>query len=209
MPDTTSDDLNYRVYVVELADTIGPRRHPDLPNVYVGATAMDPDERFRLDRRPSAKPRKGVRDHGLRLRPDLVPEQIPMTWSGARERRAALIKELSRQGYTVNGSRTVWRLYVIELSDGPGTRANPDLPWVYVGQTTLTPEERFEQHRSGTRTAKGRRLHSKWPHGYGIRLRPDLYERESVRYDKDDALAAEAALAERLEREGYSVKGGH
>jgi predicted ATPase len=150
-----------------------------------------------------------VRDHGLHIRPDLVPDTTPSTWEEAKAEKAALIEELRQAGYTVNGLRTVWGLYVIELSDDIGDRTDPDLPWVYVGQTTLTPEERFEQHRSGARNGKGRRLHSKWPHRYGIRLRPDLYQRESVRYSKDDALAAEAALAERLEREGYSVKGGH
>ena len=60
MPSTT-DDSRYQLYVVELADTVGPRRHPDRPNLYVGATGMEPDERFRRDLLPSAKPRHGVR----------------------------------------------------------------------------------------------------------------------------------------------------
>ena len=124
-------------------------------------------------------------------------------------KKAALVEELRRSGYTVNGLRTVWRLYVIELSDDVGPRTNPDLPWVYVGQTTLTAEERFEQHRNAARTAKGRGLHSKWPHKYGVSLRPDLYDDEPVLYSNNHALEAEAALAQRLEREGYSVKGGH
>lgn len=111
--------------------------------------------------------------------------------------------------HPVNGNRSVWRLYVIELTDGAGTRTDPHLPWVYVGQTTLTPEQRFEQHRSGARNAKGRRLHSKWPHRFGVRLRPDLYEQEPVLYRDDEALEAEAALAQRLELSGFSVRGGH
>lgn len=101
MPATTND-RRYHLYVVELADSAGPRRHPDRPSLYVGATAMDPDERLRLDQRPSAKPKKGVRDHGLRTRPDLVPDPTLTTWEEAKRRRTALIDELKRAGYTVN-----------------------------------------------------------------------------------------------------------
>ena len=203
-----SDDRRYRLYVVELADAAGPRRHPDRPNVYVGVTSMAPDERLRLDQRPWAKPKKGVRDHGLRARPDLVPDQTPMPGPQAREQRRKLVDQLSRDGFTVNGNRTVWRLYVIELSGDVGPRTQPNLPWVYVGQTTLSAEERFEQHRSGARNAKGR-LYSTWPHKYGSRLRPDLYDTEPLLFSKEDAVQAERVLAQRLEQLGYSVKGGH
>ena len=124
---------------------------------------MDPEERFRIDRRPSSSPSSGVRDHGLRLRPDLCPTGPPMTKDDALAAKRELVARLSEEGYTVNGDRTVWRVYVIELSDDVGPRATPTLPWVYVGQTSNTPEERFRQHRDGARNAKGA-ISSKWPH---------------------------------------------
>lgn len=90
-----------------------------------------------------------------------------------------------------------YRLYVIELSDDVGPREDPALPWVYVGQSALSPEERFEQHRTGARNVRGP-LYSKWPRRHGLRLRPDLYEQEPVLQSRHDAELAEARLAERL-----------
>lgn len=204
----SDDDRRYRLYVVELDDAAGPRRRADRANVYVGMTSIDPAERFRLDRRPVARPKAGVRDHGLRLRPDLTPSEPPMPIEDARRAKREHVARLRHDGWGANGERRVWRVYVIELSDDVGPRANPAFPWVYVGQTSQTPEDRFRQHRDGARNEKGR-LYSKWPHRHGVRLRLDLYEQEAVLYTKDDALRAEAALAERLRRKGYSVKGGH
>ncbi len=39
------------------------------------------------------------------------------------------------------------RVYVIELTDGAGARHNPQYPNVYVGETGLTLEKRFESTR--------------------------------------------------------------
>jgi hypothetical protein len=171
-------------------------------------TSMDPEERFRLDRRPGARPRSGIRDHGLRLRPDLTPTAPPMSIEDALDARRELVTQLRRDGWGANGERRVWRLYVIELADEVGPRVDPALPWVYVGQTSLTPEERFRQHSDGVRSGKGQ-LYSTWPHRFGVRLRPDLHDTEQVLFSQDDARLAESALAERLRGVGYSVKGGH
>jgi hypothetical protein len=37
---------NCSVYVVELANTIGPRKRPAFPNLYVGQTAEEPEQRL-------------------------------------------------------------------------------------------------------------------------------------------------------------------
>jgi len=67
-------------------------------------------------------------------------------------------------------SRTVpRRVYVIELDPAAGRRRDPRLPWVYVGSSARSPEERFEQHRRGYKSG---RLVKR----FGLRLRPDLYE---------------------------------
>lgn len=44
------------------------------------------------------------------------------------------------------------RVYVIELSDALGGH-KPNRPDVYVGETGLTPEQRFEKHKAGGMTA--------------------------------------------------------
>ncbi|HEY7266971.1 MAG TPA: hypothetical protein VH501_04695, partial [Solirubrobacterales bacterium] len=56
-----------------------------------------------------------------------------------------------------------------ELAREVGRRRDPRLPWVYVGSSARDPESRFEQHRSGYRSA---RLVKR----FALRLRPDLYE---------------------------------
>lgn len=61
------------------------------------------------------------------------------------------------------------RVYVIELERAAGKRRDPRIPWVYVGSSARAPEERFEQHRHGYKSA---RLVKR----YALRLRPDLYE---------------------------------
>ena len=61
------------------------------------------------------------------------------------------------------------RVYVIELDRSAGRRRDPRIPWVYVGSSARTPEERFEQHRRGYKSARIVKRHA-------LRLRPDLYE---------------------------------
>ena len=96
--------------------------------------------------------------------------------------------------------RTHWA-YCIELDDGAGERSS-DHPWVYVGQTATTPEERFEQHRSGYKASKHVRRH-------GVRLRPDLYGDQPVLRTKAEAESYEAWLALSMRANGWPVLGGH
>jgi predicted GIY-YIG superfamily endonuclease len=74
-------------------------------------------------------------------------------------------------------------------------------PCVYVGMTGLTPEERFANHKAGTRAASLVKR-------YGIRLLPELYQHlNPMPYEA--AVRMEADLAEDLRRAGYTVTGGH
>lgn len=61
------------------------------------------------------------------------------------------------------------RVYVIELDRAAGRRRDPRIPWVYVGSSARKPEERFEQHRRGYKSARLVRR-------FALRLRPDLYD---------------------------------
>lgn len=61
------------------------------------------------------------------------------------------------------------RVYVIELDRSAGRRRDPRIPWVYVGSSARSPEERFEQHRRGYKSARLVKRHA-------LRLRRDLYE---------------------------------
>ena len=71
----------------------------------------------------------------------------------------------------------------------------------YVGMTGLTPEQRFENHKGGVKSAGVVRK-------YGVRLVPKLYAHlNPMSYEK--AVEMEVMLAESLRRRGYMVYGGH
>jgi hypothetical protein len=61
------------------------------------------------------------------------------------------------------------RVYVIELDRAAGRRRDPRIPWVYVGSSARSPEDRFAQHLRGYKSARLVKRHA-------LRLRPDLYE---------------------------------
>jgi predicted GIY-YIG superfamily endonuclease len=71
----------------------------------------------------------------------------------------------------------------------------------YVGMTGLSPEVRFENHKTGKKAARIVRAH-------GVRLVPRLY-RHLNPMTYDEAAAMEPVLADALRKRGYLVFGGH
>ena len=103
-----------------------------------------------------------------------------------------------------------YSLYVIELrrevlGEARFAARNPDhrddKPCVYVGQTARTPEERLEQHRAGHKS-------NRYARRYGLRLRDKLTANRGPFGTREEALAAESALADSLRRRGYAVWSG-
>ena len=88
------------------------------------------------------------------------------------------------------------RVYVIELDRAAGRRRDPRIPWVYVGSSARSPEERFEQHRRGYKSG---RLVKR----FGLRLRPDLYEDLGSFKGSKLACAAEEERARELAACGF------
>jgi len=71
----------------------------------------------------------------------------------------------------------------------------------YVGMTGLSPEQRFENHKNGIKSASVVRK-------FGERLVPKLYAHlNPMPYKR--ALFMEAALADSLRKRGFAVFGGH
>lgn len=100
-----------------------------------------------------------------------------------------------------------YNVYVIELDPRVLERqkfrdANPGhvtgKPCVYVGQTYLSPEERFEQHSAGVHS-------NKYVRHFGVRLRPRFYLKYQGLETREQAEQAEAELGERLRRRGFAV----
>ena len=71
----------------------------------------------------------------------------------------------------------------------------------YVGMTGLTPEDRFANHKSGTKAASVVKR-------CGLRLLPELYAHlDPMPFEA--AAQMEMDLADDLRRAGYTVAGGH
>lgn len=111
--------------------------------------------------------------------------------------------------------KTTYHIYVIELSKRVFTEsakfraANPQfngvLQCVYVGMTSKSPKERFEQHKSGYRNKKGYKISSNIVEKYGMYLRPSLYNHIGPIYTRAGALQMEETLALELRRQRYAV----
>lgn len=71
---------------------------------------------------------------------------------------------------------------------------------LYVGQTGLTPDERFLNHKAGHKS-------SKWVRRYGLGLLPALY-RHLNPLDWEPSNSAEVALAQALAHTGIRVEQG-
>jgi hypothetical protein len=100
----------------------------------------------------------------------------------------------------------VYSVYVIEISDERGPRLNPKYTNVYVGQTALTPEERFAQHKVGYKTSrylwKGGKGRGQW---LGLWFKRRLYEGYNPIETRAEAERLEVRLAEQLRHKGYTV----
>ena len=110
--------------------------------------------------------------------------------------------------------RKSYCVYVIELSKKVYSEnykfrnANPQWNGVseclYVGMTSKSPKERFEQHKSGYKSKKGHNISSSIVRKYGLYLRPSLYEHLPL-MNRQEALKQEEALALELRRKRYAV----
>jgi len=69
---------------------------------------------------------------------------------------------------------------------------------VYVGQSSREPTLRFEQHKEGYKS-------NKYAREYGIRLRPELYEKYNPMPTRKDAEEIEEMLGKQLRKKGIGV----
>jgi predicted GIY-YIG superfamily endonuclease len=94
---------SYYVYVIELDDAVGDRVRADKPSVYVGQSAVPPEERYAQHRRGYRSSRY-VRNHGVRLRPKFYRNYNPLPdRDTAVATEAHLAKRLRKRGFTVYG----------------------------------------------------------------------------------------------------------
>tara|TARA_Y100001970_G_scaffold268929_1_gene360734 strand:- start:361 stop:678 length:318 start_codon:yes stop_codon:yes gene_type:complete len=68
----------------------------------------------------------------------------------------------------------------------------------YVGQTSKNPVVRFEQHKEGYKS-------NKYAKYYGIKLRPDIYEKYNPIPTRVDAEGIEIYLGNKLRKKGAGI----
>jgi hypothetical protein len=105
---------------------------------------------------------------------------------------------MARRSSRRSASSRTYSIYIIELSRAC-TKQPCALAPLYVGQTAHTPEERFAQHKAGGKLAASK------AHRFGIKLRLDLMKGIGPFATRQEAEAAEKAVAEALERRGHRV----
>lgn len=99
----------FSVYVIALDKEVlkhkkfcdqNPQYRLGKPCVYVGMTALTPDERF-SNHKNNKKSNKYARKYGKYLRRKLYEKYNPMTYEEAGRRERLLAAELRRKGYAV------------------------------------------------------------------------------------------------------------
>ena len=68
----------------------------------------------------------------------------------------------------------------------------------YVGQSVREPKLRFEQHKEGHKS-------NSYAKKFGLKLRPDIYDKYNPIPTRMDALEIEKMLGERLRKKGVGV----
>ncbi|MBT4188841.1 MAG: hypothetical protein HOE14_16725 [Gemmatimonadales bacterium] len=202
----------YRIWLGEVEDPSFARYHdPDRPQLLLGSARDDPLQRMEKLADRSLDHSKFAQTYGIEPRMDLL-ETLP-TEIGALESyrkkddaskvRAQVRDHLLDQGYVVADARTdeVYTIYIVNLVDDSASGPSPG-KWVYVGETSKTPEERFDEHKNGIRANKDAREH-------GRDLNYDLMKRiPQVRF-KQDSKWLEADTGEKMRSRGYVVEGAH
>ena len=200
----------YRIWLGQVADPRFTRYHdPDRPQLLLGSARDNPIRRMEKLADGSLDHSKFAQTYGIEPRMDLLetmPAEIGALESyrkkdDASEVRAQVRDHLLDQGYVLdpaNGNET-YTIYIVNLVDDPAPDPSPG-KWVYVGETSKTPEERFDEHKNGIRDNKAAREH-------GRDLNYDLMKRiPQVRF-KQDSKWLEAHIGEKLRDCGYKVEG--
>jgi len=199
----TSDEANYRVVVLELTNVVS-RIRTDRPNIYVGVTTRTPQQL--ADGLNNCKYKPAWARNNVVGRLDKLAPTGTFTYTEAKQLRDDLKRQLRTKGYTVNRYTTAYRTYGINLHNPDLT--DPGKGYVYVGQTSKTPEQRLQEHLNETLSRKGHNLASRKVFRYGTQLNYDLMT-QRIYLTQQQALKAERRLAERLRQQGYTVEGGH
>ncbi len=185
-----------RVITLVLSDVV-PRRNPEFPVVFVtDSTQADDDVVLRR-----ARGRKSfLRAEASGILAEGTSREFSNDAGALRQERADVRTRLAEAGYTVNPSEgRTFRIYVIE-TDNTRTGA-PGRPWVYVGMTSKTADERVSEHLRGVPNRRG----AGWRQF--IHRNPSLEPDRNTFHSVTDAETEETRWGNELIRRGFYVTG--
>jgi len=200
---------DWRLGLGEYADTDLPRPvDPDRPQLILGWCEGDPLEYIeRLNKGKVPYQSAFAAEHGIKPRMDLLeslPDHLTSESMAFKEQSGAVNDYLVNQlGYVVdrNWGNVIYTVYVIDLSDDvPKDRVGRN-GWIYVGQTALTREARYQEHIDGYK-ANG------WVTKHHLGINEELCDRYPQVRTRVEAEALEEQAAVELEEEGWNVKWG-
>ena len=188
---------------------MNPLRDPSKPLVWI-ESLMSPPEILYKDGTFEKSETSRVRNHGQRIVPEYRTSHS--RWWGVLSKRENLAADLREAGWCVlnPAPQNSHSVYVVKLKREVLTvasveKANPDAdrlkPCLYVGQTSRTPEDRFEQHMAGVHA-------STYVKRFGQRLSLQ-YLRRSNPMTERESFIEENGLAKALRAKGHAVMGGH
>ena len=188
----SSSSTEYMVAVAELED-MTPRVEASKPILYVARFAKPSHG----DLLRALKRRKQYRAHVLHVWAGFEPVQVD-SLDEAKRVRQRLITELEKQHFVVNPTPDrPHSVYVFELDSAKYPSATGTV--VYVGETSLTVEERLANHLAG----KNSSAHVERAY---VRRRDDL-ELNELYPSRVHATVAETALGKALQARGFVVAG--
>ena len=202
------------LWLGEYADPDLPRPvDPDRPQLMLGRCEGDPLEYIeRLNTGQERFRSAFAVEHGINPRMDLY-EDLPAELTGEIK---SGVKALGKQveavndylvnelGYVVdrNWGLKIYTVYVVDLSDDIQDDRNGTKGWVYVGQTALTREARYQQHIDGIKAGRG------WVTEFHLGFNEELCARYPQVRTRVEALALEEQAVAQLEEEDWNVKWG-
>lgn len=192
------------IVVVELDETF--KKCTDKPHLYVTYTSKAPEDL--LEFLQSGKGPVWIGGRVVRLRQKLIPDYKPTrSVTVVRRRAKELGTSLKNIGFAVNQDVAVYSVYVVNLdAEKPPKLVNigKRKHAVYVGQTSVSPEARYLQHKKLDESK--RNLSSKVVFHRGTGLNKTMMPNRNV-YTEDAALKLEEDLSLKLHKRGYRVFG--
>lgn len=190
--------------VVELDDVV-PRRDPSKPNLYVAKTLVPPSKRAKA--LEVSRRKTWYQGHIIKFRRDLTPVHQFADAESAADGYQKLRDKLLADGFTVNRNERTWRVYVLDLDQSK--LKDPGEGFLYVGQTAVDIETRFEQHLGELSKKSGKSLSAPSLKkqvilGINWKLTPEI-----TYFTEEQSKIAEAQLADELRNQGFKVLGGH